>query len=198
MTAFLLVRHGQTDAIGRVLAGRLPGFPLNGHGRAQAGRLGTRLQAPVHAVYSSPLTRACQTATAIAAPHGLTIHVDPALDEIHFGEWTGQTFAELDRRPDWQAFNARRGGALIPGGESMPAVLERVADALRRLAGRHRGQHVVVVTHGDVIKAALFPHCGKAIDEMPSCDIPVASLSVLSLEIGGPVLVKAIGLRIAE
>ena len=78
MTRLLLIRHGTTDAVGQRLVGRLPGIPLNAKGRAEVAALGARLAgAALAAVYSSPLERALETASAIAAPHGL----EPVLRE---------------------------------------------------------------------------------------------------------------------
>src|SRR5215210_3814818 len=97
----VLVRHALVDACGHYLAGRQSGVHLNTGGRRQAIRLGETLRSlPIRAVYSSPLERSLETATAIAT--GLcSVTVAPALNEVDFGEWTGLSFAALDGRSDW-------------------------------------------------------------------------------------------------
>src|SRR5688572_27882304 len=120
MTTFLLIRHGETDAIGKSLMGWAPGWRLNNRGKAQAEQLALRLsRLPIRAVYTSPLERAVETAEPIASSHGLTPHVVDDFGEMRFGEWEGLTFEELDRREDWRQFNTVRSRMRAPGGEMM-------------------------------------------------------------------------------
>jgi probable phosphoglycerate mutase len=96
LTTFLLVRHASGDHVGRRLAGRAPGAPLNDAGREEAARLASWLApVPLAAVYSSPLERARDTAASVAAPHGLPVTVDEAFTELDFGGWTGRSVESL-------------------------------------------------------------------------------------------------------
>jgi broad specificity phosphatase PhoE len=178
MTTFLLIRHGHTDAVGRFLAGRLPGIELSPAGRAEAQRMAADLP-PIDVVYSSPLRRCLQTAEAIAGRFRLPIRPHMGLQEIDFGEWTGLSFDALNDRPDWRRFNEHRAAATIPGGESIAAVLRRVLATLEDIAARHAGQTVAAVSHGDVIKSALLHYRNAPLDLMPVLDIPTASPSAL-------------------
>jgi broad specificity phosphatase PhoE len=182
MTTLLMVRHGRTDFVGRALAGRLPGVHLDDEGRREAERVARTLEPPVHAVYSSPLERTRETAAPIARRFGCGLQVRPGLQEIDFGLWTGRTFTELASRADWQRFNERRSVAVIPGGEAIPDLMARVAAEIEALAARHPEERVVIVSHGDVIKAALFHYSGRSVDDMPHCDIPTGSVTVLAVE----------------
>ena len=81
-TVVHLVRHGQVENPRRVLYGRLPGYHLSRRGQAQADLLaGHFAGAPLAAVLASPLERAQQTATPIAAAHGLEVRTDLRLIE---------------------------------------------------------------------------------------------------------------------
>ena len=81
-TVVHLVRHGQVENPRRVLYGRLPGYHLSRRGQAQAELLaGYFADAPLAAVVASPLERAQQTATPIAAAHGLEVRTDLRLIE---------------------------------------------------------------------------------------------------------------------
>ncbi len=174
-TTFYLIRHGHTDAVGRFLSGRMPGVALSARGRAETEEMAASLPC-VQALYSSPQTRTQETAAAIARRFGLTVLTEAALDEIDFGDWTGRSFAELEQDPAWRGFNERRGSAPVPHGESARAAAERVVAFLTRLARLHHGESAALVTHGDVIKAALF-HCdGRPLDDMPTTAIPTASV----------------------
>ena len=88
----LLVRHAESVGNHELrLQGRAE-FPLTDRGRRQADALAAALaEAPVRAVYSSPIRRALDTAEAIAARRGLTVEVRPALQEYDFGELSGLT-----------------------------------------------------------------------------------------------------------
>ncbi len=111
-----LVRHAVADGVGSIIHGRRPGVSLNEVGREQAAWLAERLRDDqLHAVYSSPLERARETAEAIAAPHRVPVCIEPGLNEMNFGEWTGRSVEELREHPRWRAFNERRSATRVPG-----------------------------------------------------------------------------------
>src|SRR4051812_23712520 len=127
MTTLLLIRHAETDAVGKMIAGWQPGWPLNATGRMQAQELAQRLAGrPIPAIYASPLERAVQTALAIASPHHLPLQQVSELGEMRFGEWEGLTFQELDQRQEWHEFNRARSLHHPPGGEKMIEVQTRM------------------------------------------------------------------------
>ncbi len=149
MTAFALVRHGETDWN---RARRIQGstdIPLNDTGRAQAAAAGALLRGRRWSrIIASPLSRAAETAAIIAEGVGMPApEHDAAFVERHYGEAEGCTGAELDARfPD---------GVEGPGRESREAVAERVIDGLHRVAAEHPGEAIIVVCHGGVIRSVL-------------------------------------------
>nr|WP_276208690.1 histidine phosphatase family protein [Caulobacter sp. 17J65-9] len=174
-----MVRHASHDRLGRVLCGRMAGVILSDQGRREAQALGRRLaDRELAAVYSSPLERTRETAEALAAPHGLTPELDPDLNEVDVGDWAGRAFDDL-AGPEWDRWNQARSGARAPGGEAMTEVQARVARALARLRDRHPGQTVAVVSHGDVIKAAVATALQLSLDGLQRFDIAPASVSTL-------------------
>ena len=105
MTEILLARHGETDwNSGRRVQGHTD-IPLNAAGVEQARALAEQLAGePLTAVFSSDLSRALDTARAVAAVHGLEVTVDPRLREKNFGTWEGLTDVEIaERFPDASA-----------------------------------------------------------------------------------------------
>ena len=158
-TALLtIVRHGQTAAnLERVWHGST-NTPLTAHGHRQAtatARWIERNHDPIVHVYASPLDRAHHTARAIAEPHGLTPELDEDLVEYDLGRWEGLSFATLheDRK---LIENMREDPDYRPhGGESPRQVGTRLAGALERIATRHPGERVVVVSHGGALSIAL-------------------------------------------
>ena len=180
-TLFHLVRHGQYGLIDRALGGRAPGHALSEAGREEAGRVAGALRGrTVAAVVSSPVQRAQETAAPIAAALGLAVETDAALVELDCGEWTGMTFDTLRERPEWHRWNRFRSSAAIPGGETMLAVQARTVAALERLRAVHGDAEVVVVSHADVIKAALLHALGAPLDHMGRLEVGPGSRSVVA------------------
>ena len=177
-TLFLLVRHAAHDLVGRVLTGRMPGVNLGEEGRAQAQALAGRLaQEKIAALYTSPMERARETAEPIAGRLGLAAGIAPGLDEIDMGEWTGRRFDELDSDPRWATWNAARGTARTPGGESMVEVQSRALAELHRLRAKHVDETVAIVSHADVIKAVVAACLGLSLDAILRFEVSPATVS---------------------
>jgi len=149
MIAF--VRHGETPPNrAGLLLGRSDAA-LTDRGRAQAERLAQVLAGlGVAHVVTSPLRRACDTATPIAAACNCTVEVDDRLIEIDYGEWESRPFAELpsDVVEAWRG----DGGFAPPGGESLAVVADRMAGFCDEWLD---DRVVVAVSHVSPIKAAV-------------------------------------------
>jgi probable phosphoglycerate mutase len=183
LTRILLIRHAHTDAVGRRLAGRMPGVPLSAEGQAEARALRVRLaDRMLSAIYSSPQERAIDTAHEVAKARGLEVRVCEDMDELDFGEWTGRSFEELAALSSWRAFNAERATAPVPGGETASQVRTRVVRALAQLRADHPGETIAVVTHQDVIRTAVV-HCGGgSLADLDTFEIATTSVTELALE----------------
>ncbi len=183
MTTLFLVRHGAHDRLGRFLDGRSPGVALSDEGRRQAARVAGRLaRERVDVVYASPLERARETAAPVAARHGLDVTVEPALEELDFGEWSGLTFEALQPMEAWQRWNAARSTARTPAGDTMRAAQTRALDFIdaRRRAAPEGS--FVLVSHADPLKAIVTYYLGLSLDDLPRFDIAPASLSRIDVE----------------
>lgn len=148
-TELYLVRHGETDWNRQRRIQGLTDIPLNDVGRAQALTTGRRLAARSwDGVFSSPLSRALETASIIADELALPAPIPlEALVERDYGEAEGMNFLDIERRwPD-------RGA--VPGQETREQVVARVLPALKGLAIAHPDQSLVVVSHGGAIRAVL-------------------------------------------
>ena len=177
---FHLVRHAHHSLLGNTLAGRTPGVALSTEGGTQAEALAQHFRhSPARAVVSGPADRARQTAAPIAAALNLAPQTDSAFDEIDFGDWTGRSFKALSLVAEWDAWNDARSLALTPGGETMLAVQARAIAGLMAL--RVVGGAVVVVSHGDVIKAILAYALGMPLDLLHRLEVAPASRSTLVL-----------------
>jgi broad specificity phosphatase PhoE len=181
ITTFFLVRHAAHDDVGRFLAGRSVGISLGEAGRAQAGRIAERMRRErFDAIHASPRERTQETAAAISSACGVApVETAIALDEIDFGDWSGRTFDELNNDPDWGHWNAERSVARTPGGETMLDVQSRVLSCMERLAKDHHGEALVLVSHADVIKAAVCHCLGLPLDGCFRFDVAPASITTI-------------------
>jgi broad specificity phosphatase PhoE len=161
----------------------MPGVGLNAEGHEQALQLVERLgDVPLAAVYCSPQVRTQQTAQPLADARGLPLRIEAGFDEIDFGDWTGRTFDEVRQQGEaWAHWVERRGSAQPPGGERFADVPVRAGAALRRLLTAHPDQHVLVVSHGDVLKAIVATSLGMSLDHLERFDLAPASLAVLAM-----------------
>lgn len=148
-TSLLLVRHGQSawNAQGRWQGQADP--PLTDLGRLQAKHAAGALP-PIDRMVASTLQRAAETAAIIAAEIGHElVHHDHRLMERDAGEWSGLTRAQIDRAYPGYLDDERR----PPGFESDAELLDRALAALMDVVARHRGERVLVITHGGVVYA---------------------------------------------
>ena len=156
MTRLLLVRHGETDWNAE---GRLQGHtdrPLSDYGRRQAQALAEELaDEPLDALYASDLARARETAEIVGARLGLPVVLEPDLREKNWGTWEGLTPTE---RAEVEFV-----------GESTEQHEERTLGALRRIAERHPGGRILVVTHGGSVRRAQTAALGLALPVVANC-----------------------------
>jgi broad specificity phosphatase PhoE len=181
-----LVRHAAHDRVDRVLCGRMPGVGLGDAGRRQAEALAGRFaRAAVDAVWTSPLDRARETAEPIAGRLGLRVRTSHAISEIDFGAWTGLAFDALRDDGRWRRWNEARGSERPPGGESMAEAQARAMGEVERARAEHPDGRVVLISHGDVIKAVLAGALGLPLDAHARFEISPASVSALAIWDGG-------------
>ena len=181
MTVFHLVRHGEPAVFGRI-NGRTSGIGLSERGRAEIALVADRLAGEeIAALYASPLQRTRETAEILSARLEQPVGYREDLIELDFGEWTGLTFDQVRADPRWVAWQSCRSIAAIPGGESMRQVQERVVGALFDLHRSHPEGGVAIVSHGDVIRAALLFALGMPLDLYARLEIGLASLSTIRI-----------------
>ena len=178
-----LVRHGETESNRLGLALGRADVPLNERGRWQAQRLAAALAAaPLAAVYSSPLSRALDTARPIAGEHGLQVQVDEGLTEMDIGEAEGLTFVEVRSRfPGLLEAWVGAGGPnqAMPGGERLVDVQARAWQTVQAIAAGHAEEAACAVTHNFVILSILTTVLGIDLANFRRLRHSVGAISVL-------------------
>ncbi len=136
-------------------------YPLTRKGMEQARAIGETLTATdIVAVYTSTRTRCIQTATAIALPHAMPIHLDDDLVEIAFidPEYSMGMIEEDEIRAVMGKWQSGDIDAAAPnGGESLRQVFQRFVPAAQKIVAKHASQSgtLVIVAHGGVLLACL-------------------------------------------
>ncbi len=177
-----LLRHGDVGlGESRRFIGRLD-LPLSPRGERESALQASRLRgAPLAAVFTSDLARARRTAEVVAAPHGLTPVVIPALREMDMGRWDGLSAAEIaGREPTaFAEWMSRIGEFPFPDGESVGDLAARAWPAFEALAATHAGRRVAVVAHGGTNRVLLCRALGVPLGRLLAFGQDYAALTVL-------------------
>ncbi len=177
-----LIRHGRVlGAERRRFIGHLD-VPLSPAGETEIRALAQRLASVgLAAVYSSDLARARRSADLIAAPHGLTPRIVPALREVAMGRWEGLTAEEIQaREPEtFREWMARIGEFPFPEGESLPDLAVRAWSAVEEIVRAHAGGRVAIVAHGGTNRAILCRALGLPLARALTFGQDYGALSIL-------------------
>lgn len=163
MTQIILVRHGQTPWNKDKIFRGTYDIPHNDTGQEEARLTGEWLKGEaIHAAYCSPLSRARDTAEAIARHHGLTVEDLPGLIDLNYGEWQGLPLAEVkvkyaDLYRQWETAPDT---VRFPGGETLEEVRRRTWAAVAEVVQRHPGQTVLLAAHRVVNKVLIAAFIG--------------------------------------
>jgi len=171
------VRHGQTGWNAELRLQGQADTDINERGRSQAARNGRRLAELIDdpAAFdfvASPLKRTRETMEIVRTQMGLPergYRVDSRLMEVHFGDWQGYTYAELEAmRPGSTAARlSDKWGFVAPGGESYQMLLDRVRPWFETLE-----RQTVCVTHGGVIRTLFKLVEDKPVADVAAMDVP--------------------------
>lgn len=182
-TRILAIRHGETAwNVETRIQGQLD-IPLNPTGQWQAQRVAQALagQDTIHAIYSSDLKRALETARAIATRTGAPLRTHTGLRERGFGLFEGKTFVEIEH--EWpeesRRWRQREPHWSPPQGESLLQLRERISKTLDELAAQHAGEQIVLVAHGGVLDQLYRAATGQDLQAPRTWELNNAALNRL-------------------
>ena len=179
ITRLMLVRHGATTATEEDRFSGSSGAELSDEGRWQAARLGERLSNhKITAVYSSPLSRALETARIIAGSCGVEPVTRDGLREIGHGHWEGMKRDDVERQfgDEYAAWEGDPFTFAPAGGESGVSVLARALPVIREIVAAHPGGNLLVVSHKATLRLILSSLLGfdprgyrDRLEQSPAC-----------------------------
>lgn len=182
MTKLIIVRHGQSMAnLNGTFAGQID-VPLSPLGHRQAEELKEYLisRYKIDVIYSSTLSRACDTVAPTAAALGLPVIKDAGLKEIDGGKWEGLTNVEVAQKfpADFALWRDNIGLSRCTGGESIRELQERSIAAINRIAEENDGRTVLIGTHAGFLRAMICYWRGIPLEEMKNTAwVPNASVT---------------------
>lgn len=158
-TTLLLIRHGETEwnALGKFQG--CTDIELSEEGVKQAQILKKRLNGEFDWIYASPLSRAFKTANILASITNKEVIIEPEIREINFGEWEGLTVKQISEKyPDvFKAWRTDKKESYICGGDSsIRNAVSRAKKCIQEIVSKHKGEKIVIVAHGGIIKAGLI------------------------------------------
>jgi len=183
----VLIRHAHSESnAAGVLSGRIPNVHLSDKGVKQSEQLSQRLGSfPVAQIRISPMERCFETVSPWINEHVLAANpkfaptIDPMLNEVDYGDWSGKRLTTLSRKKEWKTVQESPSRMYFPGGEGIAAMQARAMKSVHEAASLSDSKVAVFVSHGDVIKSIVASALGMHIDEFQRIIIDPASVSVI-------------------
>ena len=182
------LRHGQINSnLNKVYSGRSD-EPLNKHGLEQAHQAAELVsQQSIDRIISSPLARAGQTATVVAAANNLKVSFDPAFNEMIFGPWEGLSEARVKQQYplEWTLWNSQPQELKLRGRETLEQLQARVIAGMRHIEAETKaegkGNNILVVSHVAVIRVVALYAQGRPLSEYKSIEVDNCQLFPISI-----------------
>ena len=182
-TLIILVRHGECEGnIKGMFRGRTD-FPLNERGFIQAQDLAQELKNfSLKCIYTSPLSRAKQTAEAIGAQCEVEVKTEEGFNNVELGSWEGRLKKEIVKRypREWELWINNPEKLRVEDMETLYDVQKRTKACLDSLISKHNGESFVVVSHRAVLKPLIAACLNIASPYFWKIHLDTASYSILS------------------
>ena len=169
-TTILLIRHGETAWNRQEIFRGVYDIPLNENGRLQARHLSKALASRgIDVAYSSPLSRALETAQIVLEPHGIHAEGHKGFIDFDYGEWTGLEDALVASKWPEEHFRwvAEPHTAHPPGGDTLQGVFETARGSLERISRKHAGETVALFAHRVVNKLLVLGMLNLGLERFP-------------------------------
>lgn len=176
-----LIRHG--EPVGGTRYRGHTDDPLSETGWSQM-RASIGDHKPWDTIISSPLLRCAAFAKEVSERHEIPLQHDDRFREIFFGPWEGKTPAELEALDGncLKRFWSDPVNNMPEGAESMAAFEQRVLAGWDDLAKTYKGQHLLLVGHGGMMRVILSHVLGMPREHMFRLLVKYAAISRIRLD----------------
>ncbi len=169
-TTLLIIRHGETAwNRGEIFRGTYD-IPLNENGKQQARLAAQSLKyMKIDAAYTSPLSRAKETAEIVTESHGISPTIHDGFIDMDYGEWTGKENSEVANSwpNEHAAWITNPHTVRPPGGTTLKEVFEKSFTAMEELAVKHDGETILIFSHRVVNKLLVIGALSLGLERFP-------------------------------
>jgi broad specificity phosphatase PhoE len=169
-TRILIIRHGETAwNRGQIFRG-IYDIPLNENGKQQAALAAQSLKnVKIHAAYTSPLSRAKESAEIITKSFGISPVIHNGFIDMDYGEWTGKENSEVAKLwPDEHAAWIKNPHTVKPpGGTTLKEIFNNSFTAMEELAKKHSGETIAIFSHRVVNKVLIIGALSLGLERFP-------------------------------
>ena len=158
MVKIILIRHGETDwNKEQIFRGRID-VALNEVGLAQARAVQKFLKdVQISAIYSSPLSRALETARVVGEGRNCEVKIEEGFIDINFGRWQGISHQKVkeEYKELYEMWLNKPQMVTFPEGESLEEVQRRSMKALEKVIKKHPEETLAIISHRVLNKVLL-------------------------------------------
>ena len=158
MVKVILIRHGETDwNKEQIFRGRID-VALNEVGVAQARTVQATLKdVQINAIYSSPLSRALETARVVGKSRNCEVKIEEGFIDIDFGKWQGLSHQKVkeEYKELYEMWLNKPQMVTFPEGEGLEEVQRRSMKALEKVIEKHPEETLAIVSHRVLNKVLL-------------------------------------------
>lgn len=158
MITFYCLRHGEPEKTGLLLGSTDLALSPKGWSQLESCYQKNISTSPIQHIYTSPLQRCSAFAKHLSESENIPLTTIDDLQEIHFGDWDGQDVHEL-----WQKFPEPMENFFkdpwsysLPGQEPLATFVQRIKTSIQAISHQHPNGHILLMTHGGVIKTLLY------------------------------------------
>lgn len=138
------------------------------------------------AIFSSPLQRCYKLADALSSDESMSFAVrdiqqDDRLKELHFGDWELNSWDDIPR-DIFDAWANDYANLAPPNGETFSQLHTRAKSFVEDVSSHLQGKHVLVVTHGGLIRALIAEVLQMPLKRLFRMNIDYASVTQLEFK----------------
>ncbi|MCX8011672.1 MAG: histidine phosphatase family protein, partial [Desulfobacterota bacterium] len=182
-----LVRHGEIDSNVRKIYAGISEEPLNANGRNQVAVLSSRLEGRgIELIYTSPLTRAVETAKILSKKLQVPVVVEKNLREILLGPLDGLSHTQvITKYPEvWRIWNENPADLRLEGMEPLGTVQRRILGVLEKWSSYYSQESIIAgVTHLAVLRCVLLYTQGRPLNDYRKIEVPNATAFAFEVKV---------------
>ena len=134
-------------------------------------------------IISSPLQRCRRFAEHLAESSNIPLTIEQAWQEIDYGDWEGMLLSEWRKSASYQFREFRKDITALapPNGEDFVSFSDRIQSAWQTILEKPNGSHILLVTHGGVMRVVIPTVLGLPLNKIGVLEIPFACISRIKI-----------------